>query len=182
MFYDRAMLGADFFATQAPADAVEAIGFGNVPLAPPAVKSTPAAFKPAKGIWFDDGLDFREPEGNLFTRHILGLIAPFEDRKNQRSQKNECNHYTRIRKALANALRCFYYFDPALVAFTRHGGRLRGKPEWFTGTGLKAATDALYKAGLITINKGEYGSTSATYEATEALLFAALDFGVTEQA
>ena len=44
---------------------------------------------------------------------------------------------------------------------------------------MHSATDALCKAGLITINTGEQG-TAPTYAATEALLFAALDCGVTE--
>lgn len=179
MFHDKTMLGADHFASCAPVDAIQAVCSGTAQLAALAVKSTSTAFKPPKGIWLDHGLDFREPEGGAFTPHILGLIAPFEKRANQRSEKNARHHYTRVRKALANALRCFYYFNPALVAFIRHGGRLPGKPEWFTGTGMKAATNALREAGLITINKGEQG-TAPTYEATEALLFAALDFGVSE--
>jgi hypothetical protein len=179
MFHDKTMLGAGFSASPAPVDAIQAACLGNTQLAASAVKTTPTAFKPPKGIWLDHGLDFREPEGDAFTSHILGMIAPFEKRTNQRSEKNARHHYTRVRKALANALRCFYYFDPALVAFIRHGGQLEGKPAWFTGTGMKVATDALCRAGLITINMGEQG-TAPTYEATEALLFAALDFGVTE--
>lgn len=179
MFYDKILLGAGSAATQAPVDALQAVGCWDAPLAAPAVNPAPVGFKPPKGIWLDDGLDFREPEGDAFTRHVLGLMTPFEGLTNKRSEKNAAAHYMRVRKVLANGLRCFYFFDPALVAFIRHGGRLPGKPDWFTGTGLKSATNALCRAGLITINKGEQG-TAPTYEATEALLFAALDFGVTE--
>lgn len=179
MFYDKTMLGADNLACQAPADAVEAIRTGDGALVANFAKLAPVTFKPPKGTWLDDGLDFREPEGDAFTRHVLRLIAPFEGLKNKRSQKNAAAHYTRVRKALANALRCFYYYEPALVAFIRHGVRLKDKPDWFTGSGMRSVTDALCKAGLITINTGEQG-TAPTYEGTEALFFAALDFGVTE--
>lgn len=179
MFYDKMMLGADCTAFPAPEDALQAVHLAVAPLTSPAVQSTPTRFKPPKGIWLDHGLDFREPEGDAFTRHVLGLIAPFGKLKNKRSEKQTRHHYTRVRKVLANGLRCFYFFDPALVAFIRHGGRLKGKPEWLTGTGMKAVTDAMCEAGLITINMGEQG-TAPTYEATEALLFAALDFGVSE--
>lgn len=179
MFYDKTMLGADNTATQAPVDALQAIGCWDAPVAAPVVQLTPTAFRPPMGIWLDDGVDIREPEGDAFTRHILGLMAPFEGLTNKRSEKKAAAHYMRVRKVLANGLRCFYFFDPALVAFIRHEGRLPGKPEWFTGTGMKSATNALCRAGLIAINTGEQG-TAPTYEATEALLFAALDFGVTE--
>jgi hypothetical protein len=179
MFYDKMMVGAEYTASCAPVDALQAACMVEAAFVAPAVQSAPTRFKPPKGIWLDHGQDFREPEGDPFTRHVLGLIQPFEKLKNKRSEKQTRHHYTRVRKVLANGLRCFYYFDPALVAFIRHGGRLRGKPEWFTGTGMNAVTDAMCEAGLITINTGEQG-TAPTYEATEALLFAALDFGVTE--
>jgi hypothetical protein len=179
MFYDKAMLGAGYSASPAPADVLQAIRREIDPKPAFDARWSPMASLMPKGTWFDEGLDFKGPEGDAFTRHILGLIAPFEGLKIKRSRAKAENHYTRVRKLLANALRCFYYFDPALVSYFRKAGRLKDKPLWFTGTGMRSATDALAKAGLIDATSGKPGSAS-TYEATEALLFAALDFGVTE--
>lgn len=180
MLYEATnMLGAGNSASPAASEAPTApLHTSGYPTAP-TIETTPPAFRAAKGTWFDEGLDFREPEGEAFTRHVIELIAPFEDRKNKRSEGRAANHSIRVRKLLANGLRCFYYFDPALVSFFRRAGRLKNKPLWFTGTGMSGATDALEKAGLIELNRGGPGSAS-TYELTEALLFAALDFGVTE--
>jgi len=179
MFYDKTMLGADYTASPAPVDALQAIYPEIASSSAPIAQSSPTAFRLARGTWFDEGLDFREPEGDAFTRHIIGMIGPFEGLKIGRSAIKAENHYIRVRKLLANALRCFYYYDPALVSFFRKAGRFKDKPLWFTGTGMRCATDALFKAGLIDMTPGQPGSAS-TYEATEALLFAALDFGVTE--
>lgn len=179
MFYDTTMLTADNAASPALVDALQTILCEEGSFPAPNAQSTPTAFKLARGTWFDEGLDFREPEGDAFTRHIIGLIGPFEGLKIGRSKIKAEYHYTRVRKLLANALRCSYFYDPALVSFFRKAGRLKDKPLWFTGTGMRSATDVLAKAGLIDLTLGQPGSAS-TYEATEALLFAALDFGVTE--
>jgi hypothetical protein len=179
MFYDTTLPGAGYPASPAPVSVLQTIKRIDGQTLADKAETTPTAFRAPRGTWFDEGFNFREPEGDAFTRHIIGLIAPFEDRQRARSKKGTDHHYLRVRHILANALRCFYYFDPALVSYFRMSGRMKGKPGWFNGNGMRNATDTLAKAGLIEVNKGEPGSAS-TFEATEALLFAAHDFGVTE--
>lgn len=179
MFYHKTIPTADYSAFPARLEALQAIGSEIAPLPAPNAKTPPERPKRAKGTWFDEGLDFREPEGDAFTQHIIGLIGPFEVLKISRSKIKTEHHYIRVRKLLANALRCFFYYDPALVSFMRKAGRLEGKPLWFTGTGMRSTTDALAKAGLIDLTLGQPGSAS-TYEATNALLHVARYFGATE--
>ncbi len=185
MFYDFNLLEACESASPAPQDALQAIAGLIAQNGAPKTKPSHTIPKLAKGIWFDAALDLRNPEGDALTQHILERIAPFEKLKNTRSKLNAAKHYQRVHKTIANALFCFSKFDPALTAYNRCGGRVQGQPEWYTGTGMRDLTDAFEAAGLLVVRKGRPGwdfepGIAPSFSATEALLFGALDFGVTE--
>ena len=182
MFYDKTMLGAGNTASQAPADALQAVADVDV-LAPAQAThshSSPAS-KAQKGTWFDEGYDFREPEGTAFTLAVLNAIAAVDTGKNTRKGKRLHNHEMIVRKLIANAIRCVTYHAPALVAVQRRASAYKGKPTWLNGKAMRRTTTLLELAGLIELTKGRHGGASTTFTASPALLFMALDAGITEK-
>lgn len=177
MFHDKTMLGAGFPASPAPVDALQAFAdFDAV-----ARCDGFSAFLAPKGVWFDEGFDLRDPEGDGLTQLVLGAIAAVETRTRQRRGPDAANHRILVRKLLANGLRCFYYRNPSLVACQRRHDSYKDKPhQWLSGKGMASATDLLAKTGLIELSVGKSG-TASTYRVTQDLLFMALDAGVTER-
>jgi hypothetical protein len=182
VFYDKARLGADYSASQAPADAVEAfVDFDVLAPADGAGNDSSPASKAQKGTWFDEGYDFREPVGTAFTTAVLAAIAVVDTRKNKRCDEDHHNLETIVRKLIANAIRCTIYHSPALVAVQRRASAYKGKPTWLNGKAMRRTTDLLAKAGLIEMVKGRHEVASTTITASPALLFMALDAGITEK-
>ena len=79
MFYDKAMLGADYSASQAPMDALQA-----ATLAYPSLDKAVATV-PGLGTFFDEHIDLREPEGAAFTARIIAIY----DEANPRGERVE---------------------------------------------------------------------------------------------
>ena len=181
MFYDKTMLGAEQSASQAPADAVEAIIDFDF-LAPAySANSDSSTFQRArKGTWFDEGYDLREPVGTAFTMAVLEAIAAVDNIKNKRSDERQRNHETIVRKLIANAIRCTIYHAPALVAFQRRASAYKRKPTWLNGKAMRRTTDLLSNAGLIELYIGFEGVASSSFTATPALLLMAVEAGVTD--
>lgn len=134
-----------------------------------------------EGEWFDEGFDFRNPEGQAFTDSVIALIDAVEVRNRKRRPIDEANYRIVVRKLLANGFRAFYYYRPSLVAFQRKAKSYSGRTSWLSGKAMRRATDLMQRAGLIEISVGELGVASSTYCLTQQLLFAAWDTGITEQ-
>jgi len=181
MFYDKAMLGADYSASQAPADAVEAfVDFDVLAPADGTGNYSSPASKAQKGTWFDEGYDFRQPVGTAFTTAVLAAIAEVDTRKNKRCDEDQRNHETIVRKLIANTIRCTIYHSPALVAVQRRDSAYKGRPDWLNGKAMRRTTKLLLDAKLIDLVKGRHGIASTTITATPALLFMASEAGATE--
>lgn len=182
MFYDKAMLGADYSASCAPVDVLQAVGDFDV-LVPArlAIGGSSAAQKAERGTWFDEGYDCREPEGTAFAALVLDAIAAVDTGKNTRKGERLRNHEMIVRKLIANAVRCTIYHSPALVAVQRRASAYKGKPTWLNGKAMRRTTDLLAKAGLIEMVKGRHAVASTTITASPTLLFMALDAGITEK-
>lgn len=183
MFHDKTMLGAGFPASPAPVDALQALaGFDALGTTPVLDRHDASCALPAarKGTWFDEGFDFREPEGNAFADKVLDQLAAVETRSRRRRAGDQVNHETLVRKLLANGLRCFHFHKPAKVAIQRRADRYKGKPQWLSGMGMARATNLLAKAGLAEVIIGRQGLGASTFEPTPALLDLAQEAGITE--
>lgn len=179
MFHDMSMLGAGISASPAPTDVYQALCDSTALCSASVANDRSKSFR-APGVWFDEGFDFCNPEGDTLTESVLDIIAAVETRGRQRREADAANHRTIVRKLLANGLRCFYYRNPSLVACQRKADSYKGKPQWLTGKAMARATDLLTKAGLIEMSVGECG-TATTYSVTQDLLFTALEAGATER-
>ena len=183
MLYDKTMLGADYSASQASEDTLQAIADFDV-LAPSRLAGRDSIVLPKarKGTWFDEGYDFREPAGTTFTTTVLAAIAAVDTRRNKRSVAGQYNHEKIVRKLIANAVRCTSFHSPALLAVQLRASAYMGKPTWLNGKAMARTTTLLADAGLIELFKGRHGAAATTLAASPALLFMALDAGATEQA
>ena len=183
MFYDKTILGADYSASKAPADAIQAIADFDL-LAPTHIarRDSTASPEARKGTWFDEGYDFREPAGTTFATAVLAAIAVVDTRKNKRNDEDQHNHEMIVRKVIANAVRCTCLHAPALVAVQLRASAYKGKPTWLNGKAMARTTKLLADAGLIERVKGTHRVAATTLTASPALLFMALDSGATEPA
>ena len=180
MFHDTQMPGADFSACPAPTDIYQALLNHKGAVSAIVAHNAPTGFQAPKGVWFDEGIDLRDPEGDMLTESVLDVIAGVDTRARQRREADAANHRTLVRKLLANGLRCFYFRNPSLVACQRKADSYKGKPAYLTGKGMARATTLLAKAGLIELSIGETG-IATTYGVSQALLFMALEAGVTDR-
>lgn len=136
-------------------------------------------FQAPKGTWFDQALDFRDPEGEGLTCKVLARIAEFEVRQRRRKQVDANNQYTIVRKILANGFRCHEYRSPSLVAYSRKADGYKNCPAWLSGAAMARTVDLMVKAGLLEAKLGQWGEVSSTYYATKALQGIAQACGVT---
>jgi hypothetical protein len=126
---------------------------------------------PPRGKWFDEAIDFREPEGDDITAKVVGLTSEIEKRVRKRNLKAQACHYRRVRKIIANALRCHFHRKPPLVAYSRKADR-------YDGTPMRRTVDLLQKAELLDTTLGTRG-TCSTYQVSPLLVGIALECGVT---
>ena len=181
MFHDKTMLGGGLSRLPASLDTLEASAdFDALARALDRQDASGALPVALKGTWFDEGFDFREPEGSAFADKVLDQLAAVETRNRKRRTGDQINHETLVRKLLANGLRCFHFHKPARVAIQRRADRYKGKPQWLSGTGMARATDLLAKAGLAEVTVGRQGFGASTFEPTATLLDLAQDAGITE--
>ncbi|MGF7170300.1 hypothetical protein FHS91_001977 [Sphingobium xanthum] len=139
----------------------------------------PANVTSIRGTWFDDAIDFRDPEGDAITRQVLALLAASETRRRKRRPADEANHYTIVRKILANGFRCFHHREPCQVAYFRGAEGYTDAPQWLSGKAMSRAVDVLVDAGLLKASIGEWG-TASTYEITKALFYLARQTDITD--
>jgi len=131
---------------------------------------------PQKGTWFDEGLDFREPEGQQFTKAVLGRIALIETRDKKRRPKDQRNHETRVRKILANAWRGFCYRERSHISYFRKTGKYQDKPAWLRSRSMVQTVDLMKKARLLICVTGKHvvgekqNSRASTYRISQSLL------------
>ena len=145
-------------------DPLEGLDFMLEPAKPkPLVVDTPSG-----GTFFDENLEFREPEGSRFTNDVLVCLADIELRQRKRRERDEANHRKIVGKILANGFRCFLYRDPAWVAYFRKAESYRDSPAWLSGKAISRTVDLLTRANLLQTQLGEYGRAS-TYQITQTL-------------
>src|SRR4051812_26310202 len=102
MLHDTTMLGAEQFASPAPLDPYQALT-APIPSVPDILgQPFPPPFLAPKGEWFDEGFDFREPEGEAFTDAVLAMVETVKVRNRRPNAINEANHRTIVRKLLVN--------------------------------------------------------------------------------
>jgi hypothetical protein len=145
----------------------------------PSVTKDPFTGWSAKGTWFTEDLQIRQPEGSELLSHVLRLVAEVEERQRKRTSEATDNHAALVAAILANAFRCHFYRNPPLVAYLRKADGYNGKPVWLSGKALARTIDLLAKLGLLDGNLGEHGSGASTYQATEQLLKIGTECGVT---
>lgn len=180
MLHENLVLAADNLVSTAADDVYQALAEDCEQLSSAhAIRCRAASEKP-KGMWFDEGFDFRDPEGSILTNSVLDMIAEIELRNRQRRKIDDDNYRMLIRKLLSNGLRCFYHRDPPLVACQRKAGSYRESPRWLSGKAVARNTDLLAEAGLIEILVGASG-TATTYKVADRLLHAALAAGISEK-
>jgi hypothetical protein len=181
MLHDTTMLGAEQFASPAPLDVYQGLS-GPYPSEhdiPRQPLATP--FLAPKGEWFDEGFDFREPEGEAFTGAVLEMIGAVEVRDRARKPVDEANHRTIVRKLLANGFRASHYHKPSLIAVQLKAASYKGRAAWLSGRAMARAIRLLEKAGLIEVNRGQWGGSSTTFSVTEAFLVASAKAHVSQQ-
>lgn len=137
-------------------------------------------FRAPMGTWFDPALDFRDPEGDQLTGNVLQLIASVEERMKKRRPDDAANHYTLVRKVLANGFRCHFHRRPALVAYLRKAAGYGDGPEWLSGKGIARTVDLLVRAGLLESILGEWGVAASTYHIKPRLFGVAQAWGISE--
>ena len=140
----------------------------------------PAIIVVPKGTWFDEAVDFRDPEGDALTREVLALIAAVETRARRRRQTDERNHQTAVRRVLANGLRCHYFRRPTLVAHYRKADGYPDGPDWLSGEAMGRTVDLLMAAGLLDTSIGHRGVVASTYSVTAKLCEIARACGITD--
>lgn len=181
MFYDKAMLGADYSASRAPLGVIQdVIGLFTKAHAP-------APIEAGKGTFFAKQMDMREPEGTAFTARILALYDEAKPRGKAWKQYDLAIHSIRVRKLLANAMRAYFYRKtPAVLYFTGAASKhYKNEPSWMRHGALGDVTAILEKGGLLTRIRGEampaYSkrkSTASAYATTQKLIDIAKECGV----
>lgn len=136
-------------------------------------------WQPPKGTWFDEAFDLRAPEGDALLDAVLAILDASERRTRKRNVTAAEYRNTRIRKLLANGLRCFYHRDPAWVAYFRKANSYSDKGAWLSGKTLKKEVDQLARLGLFEAQTGEHG-TASTYRIGRQLFHLSVDCGVTD--
>ncbi len=183
--FDTNVLEADYSASTAPVRVTEGQNATEATQLAKNENEPPRPFILPKGVWFDCGWDFRDPEGNALTKTVLELIAPYEDLKRKRSDRKAENHYARVRCILANAYRALCFFQPAWIAYSTKADakpyRSKSKPYWFYGMAMRNTIYAMSRAGLLKQSLGENGEASSVFQMTQALFVAVMDAGITEQ-
>lgn len=143
---------------------------------------------PGNGTFFDENIDFKEPEGTEFTAQILTVYGKANPRQRDWKAKDLANHTMRVRKLLANAFRSLFYRDERSVLYFRGAdvAAYRDKPSWMRYGSLGEVVDALAHAGLVQTIHGKkmppYSktkSTASSYAATNELGRIAIKTGVT---
>lgn len=143
---------------------------------------------PGNGTFFDENLDFKEPEGAEFTAQILTVYDKANPRQRGWKAEDLANHTMRLRKLLANAFRSLFYRDERSVLYFRGAdvAAYRDKPSWMRYGSLGEVVDALVQAGLFQTIHGKkmpwYSktkSTASSYAATNELERIAKETGVT---
>lgn len=134
---------------------------------------------PPKGTWFDESYDLRDPEGDALIEAVLSIMDAAEERTRKRSVAADRNRHIRVRKLLANGLRCFYHRDPAWVAYLRKANSYSDKGAWLSGKALAKDVDQLAHVGLLETETGEYG-TASTYRIARRLFHLTQDHGVND--
>lgn len=134
---------------------------------------------PPKGTWFDESYDLRDPEGGALVEAVLSIMDAAEERIRKRSVAADRNRHIRVRKLLANGLRCFYHRSPAWVAYLRKANSYGGKAAWLSGKALAKDVDQLAHFGLLETETGEFG-TASTYRIGRTLFHLTQDHGVND--
>lgn len=147
------------------------------PLSVPLSEAVPV--ETVRGTWFDKAVDFRDPQGEVLTKQALALISGVEKRERKRRPFDEMQHRIIVRRVLSNGLRCSYFRDPPLVAYSRRAEAYTNGPRWPSGKAMSRTVDLLAKAGLVESFIGKR-QASSTYRVTEALRGLALATGMTE--
>lgn len=175
MFYDKTMLGADLFASQAPAGVAESLMNIAAPLEAIPKTILPAPFKMLKGEWFDEDLDFVGHEGDDFVDMLLEAIDAVEVRERKRKVDDLNNHRIFVRKLAVNGFRAYRCFDPSLIAVMMGPKDYKGRGEpWLNGQAMGREIKLLRDAGMIEITPGVWGEVSTTFRPTEAFMIAAV--------
>ena len=185
MFHDKAMLGADYSASLAPMDALQAVS-----LACPshvAIFDTDVAAVPGQGTFFDEHVDFNEPEGAEFTARILAIYDEAKPKERAWKAIDLANHTIRIRKILANGMRVHFHRKLPSVLYFRgaNSKHYRDKAGWMRHGALGDVVNVLADAGLVqTITGGlapngsEKPSWASSYAPTDKLIAIAVECGV----
>lgn len=172
------MLGADHSAFQAPLDAL------------PVPSTTDVALQPGKGMFFDEFIEIRDPEGAALMERVLEAVDAVRSRQRKRNRAAQANHIERIHRLLANALRVHFFRTQAAVLYFRKADAewYEDSPLWMRHGTLGEAVDALVDAGLlgaVTGRKMPYGSptpsSASSYGPIEALICMAWECGITTQ-
>jgi hypothetical protein len=171
--------GVEPFASPAPLDdRLEPTNSIYAAAAPASAPDIPP-FCLTKGTWFDEAIDFRDPEGDAVTKEVLTLIDAFEDRNRKRRQFDERKHYTAVRKILANGFRCHFHRRPHLVSYLRKADGYTVGPAWLSGAAMARTVDLMVASGLLDAHLGQWGETSSTYHIKPKLYGVAQACGIT---
>lgn len=105
---------------------------------------------PGKGTFFDERVDMKDPGGAILTQRVLEILANGIPRERKRSGDAQADHEIRIRKLIANGLRCHFFRDPPRTSHYRKADKYLDKPRWMRGLQLAGGVDDLEKVGLVT--------------------------------
>lgn len=142
---------------------------------------------PGKGTFFDEFVDFKEPEGTRLTERLVELYDKVRPRQRKRGRENL---RLRLRRIAANALRCHFFRSPPAVLYYR-GAEIAAyddKPSWMKHAALKDVVDALADADLVSTIIGKKmprghktRSWLSSFWATSRLILLADECGVAEE-
>lgn len=145
------------------------------------------ASAPGRGTFFDEHIDVRDPEGGQLVERLIEAFDTVRPKKRKRHRELL---KLRLRKIAANALRGYFYRDPASILYysASSSAAYDDKPSWMKNGALRKAVDALADAGLVRKIPGKKmprnsatRSWTSSFWATDELVCMAMECGVTAQ-
>ena len=151
--------------------------------AEPAEPLVAEAVSPGRGTFFDERIDMLDPGGGALTAEVLDILASGIPRQRKRRQDAQDDHEIRIRKLIANGLRCHFYRDPPRTSYFRRAESYPDKPRWMRGMQLANAVDDMEIMGLVAGLDSKQSpkkdqAFSSSYIVSPWLVRLAADYGV----
>lgn len=145
------------------------------------------ASAPGRGTFFDEHIDVRDPEGGQLVERLIEAFDTVRPKKRKRHRELL---KLRLRRIAANALRGYFYRDPASILYYSASSSTAydDKPSWMKNGALRKAIDALADARFVRKIPGKKmprnsatRSWTSSFWATDELVCMAMECGVTAQ-